>query len=408
MPVRTRARAVRHLAVTVAATMIAAVTIGPASAQPPQKEGQQPPGHGEVRPPGLAKQDTLRWVAPKDLRIGAAIEGRGHPEHHGDIEDPFTHDQEYRRIAAAEFNSLTPENQLKWEFIHPDEQGVYNFGPADELVAFAQDNGMDVRGHTLLWHSQNPAWLEEGDFSADELRDILRDHIHTVVGRYAGKIQQWDVANEIFHGNGDLRMEENIWLRELGPEIIADAFRWAHEADPDAELFLNDFGVESINAKSTAYYDLIQELLDDDVPVHGFGVQGHLSIQFGFPGTLEQNLQRFDDLDVATAITEIDVRMVLGPDGEPTAAQLERQADDYRRALEACLNVEGCGSFTIWGFTDRYSWIPLFFDDQGAALILDEDFNRKPAYHELQRTLLESRPGGEQRYERHPAFTRAG
>jgi endo-1,4-beta-xylanase len=311
--------------------------------------------------------------------------------------DPFPNDQEYRKLLAAEFNSVTPENQLKWEFVHP-ERDVYNFGPTDAIVDFARRNNQEVRGHTLLWHSQNPAWLEEGDFTDEDLREILREHIFTVVDRYKGRIHQWDVANEVFDGNGNLRTQENIWLRELGSGIIADAFRWAHEADPKAQLFFNDYGAEGINAKSDAYYELIRDLRAQGVPVHGFAVQAHLSTRYGFPSDMEANLQRFDDLGLATAVTELDVRMDLPGGAKPTAAQLQKQADYYRQALEACLNVEGCDSFTLWGFTDKYSWVPVFFPDQGAATIMWEDFERKPPYYALQDTLLEARPGraGEQ------------
>ncbi|GGI09775.1 endo-1,4-beta-xylanase [Egicoccus halophilus] len=334
--------------------------------------------------------DTLRGVAPLDLEVGVAVAGGGH---HLEMPypDPFPNDVVYRSHLAREFSSLTPENHLKWEFVHP-EQGTYNLAPAEAIVEFAEANGQVVRGHTLLWHSQNPLWLEEGDFTPDELRGILREHILTVVGHFAGRIQQWDVANEIFTGEGEFR-EENIWIRNLGPGIIADAFRWAHEADPDALLFFNDYSVESINAKSTAYYELAQQLLDEGVPVDGFGAQGHLGIQWGFPGDLQANLERFDALGLETAITEVDVRMVLDDTGRPTPAQLARQADDYRRTLQACLNVEGCRSYTIWGWSDRYSWVPVFFPDQGAATVTFEDFSRKPAYYALHRTLLDSLPG---------------
>ena len=330
-------------------------------------------------------------MAPRDLKIGTAVAGGGHHETMP-YPDPFPNDREYRRILAAEFNSVSPENQMKWEFIHP-ERGTYRFGPADEIVKFARRHKQVVRGHTLLWHSQNPEWLEKGDFTRAQLRRILRDHIRTVVGRYQGRIHQWDVANEIFDDQGNLRAEENIWIRELGPGIIADAFRWAHEADPKAKLFFNDYSAESVNAKSNAYYALIQELLDDGVPVHGFSVQGHLSLQYGFPTDLRANLQRFDDLGLDTAITEVDVRMVLPAGGRPTAEQLEQQASYYNQALEACLAVEDCTSFTVWGFTDKYSWVPVFFDTEGAATIMWEDFERKPAYYVLRGTLAEARYG---------------
>lgn len=341
--------------------------------------------------PGLEKQDTLRWVAPQDLKIGTAVAGGGHHETQP-YPDPFTFDQEYRERLAAEFNSVSPENQLKWEFVHP-ERDTYRFAEMDAIVEFAQQNKQVVRGHTLFWHSQNPEWLEEGNFSKDELRAILKEHIQTVVGRYAGKIQQWDVANEIFNGDGTLRTTDNIWIRELGPEIIADAFRWAHEADPEAKLFFNDYGVEGINAKSNAYLELIPRLQAQGVPVDGFAIQGHLSTRYGFPGDLKANLQRFDDLGLETAITEIDVRMDIAPGTTPTAAQLEKQASYYDRALEACVAVEECNSFTIWGFVDKYSWVPVFFAGEGEATVMWNDFTRKPAYYALQETLEQASPG---------------
>ncbi|MDA0566029.1 endo-1,4-beta-xylanase [Streptomonospora sp. S1-112] len=344
-------------------------------------------GHdGRHTPPhSNAKFDRLRWAAPQDVVIGTAVAGGGHHLEQ-DYPDPFTSDGRYRRVLAQQFSSVSPENQMKWEYLRP-ERDRYDFAMADRIVDFAERNGQAVRGHTLLWHSQNPAWLEEGDFTDAELREILHDHITTVVGRYAGRIDQWDVTNEIFDEAGQLRTEENIWLRELGPGIIADAFRWAHEADPHAELFLNDYGVEEANAKSDAYYDLAQQLLADGVPLHGFSTQAHLSLDYPFPHGLEDNLRRFDDLGLATAVTEMDVRMNVPENGRPTRAQLREQADYYRQGLSACLAVEGCDSFTIWGFTDKYSWVPVFFEGEGSATVMTDDYTRKPAYYSLWSTL---------------------
>jgi endo-1,4-beta-xylanase len=339
---------------------------------------------------GSHERDTLRRAAPEGLRIGTAVAGGGHHETQP-VSDPFDTDEEYRALIAEEFDSVTPENHLKWEMVHP-VRGEYDFERADEIVAYAQEHDQVVRGHTLVWHSQNPGWLEAGGFTSEELREILRDHIHTVVGRYEGRIQQWDVANEIFDDDGTWR--DTIWYDAFGPDYVADALRWAHEADPDALLFLNDYNVEGITAKSTAWYELIQVLLADDVPVHGFGIQGHLSIEFGFPADVRANLERFDDLGIRTAFTEVDVRMVLPDDGVPTEEQLQRQASDFGRLLAACLDVEGCDSFTVWGFADQYSWVSAFFAGEGAANLMFEDFTRKPAYHELQRLLAEGRPGG--------------
>ncbi|MDN3271589.1 endo-1,4-beta-xylanase [Streptomyces sp. MA15] len=354
---------------------------GSASAAP--SAGPKPPPHSH------ASSDRLRAAAPEGFVIGTAVAGGGHHLEQ-DYPDPFTHDREYRKILGREFSSVSPENQMKWDHIHP-ERDRYDFEQADKIVEFARKNRQVVRGHTLLWHSQNPAWLEEGDFTKAELRGILREHITTVVGRYKGRIQQWDVANEIFDDQGGLRTQDNIWIRELGPGIVADAFRWAHKADPGAKLFFNDYNVESVNAKSDAYYALVKDLLEQRVPVHGFSVQGHLSTRYGFPGDLADNLRRFDALGLETAVTELDVRMDVPEGGTPTAAQEKQQADYYRRMLQACLEVDGCNSFTIWGFTDKYSWVPVFFEGEGWATVMTDAFVRKPAYHALRDTLKDAR-----------------
>jgi endo-1,4-beta-xylanase len=339
--------------------------------------------------PGQDEPETLRAAAPDGFRIGTAVAGGGHHETQP-VPDPFTTDEAYREVLAADFDSVTPENHLKWEMVHP-ERGRYDFERADEIIAFAEEHDQVVRGHTLVWHSQNPAWLEAGDFSADELREILRDHIQTVVGRYRGRIEQWDVANEVF--DDDATWRDSVWYDALGPSFVADALRWAHEADPDAQLFLNDYNVEGLNAKSTAWYELIEELLADDVPVHGFGLQGHLSLEYGSPAHVQANLERFAALGLRTAFTEVDVRMALPDDGTPTDEQLERQAAAFGELLEVCLAVEGCDSFTVWGFTDRYSWVPVFFPGEGAANIRDDVLQPKPAYDELLRLLAEASDG---------------
>ncbi|WP_114560281.1 endo-1,4-beta-xylanase [Desertihabitans aurantiacus] len=350
--------------------------------------------------PSVQSLDTLRDWAPRQFRIGTAVAGGGHHTS-ADYPEPFPSDPTYRAFLADQFSSLTPENQMKWNHIHP-EPDRYDFEQADAIVDFAERNGQVVRGHTLFWHSQNPTWLEQGDHSPEELRAILREHVETVVGRYAGRIQQWDVANEIFDDAGQLRTEDNIWIRELGPGIVADVFRWTHEADPQAELFFNDYNVEGPNAKSDAYHALIQQLLADGVPVHGFGMQAHLGLQYGFDGRMQENLQRFDDLGLATAVTEIDIRGPVGEDGQLSPELRQRQADWYAAALEACLAVEGCRSFTIWGVLDEHSWVPGTFPGQGDALTLEGDYQRKPAYCALQETLATGtgRPGRDRRWER--------
>jgi len=188
-------------------------------------------------------------------------------------------------------------------------------------------------------------------------------------------------VNEAFNEDGTLR--DTIWLRALGPGYIADAFRWAHQADPSAILFLNDYNVEGINAKSTAEYNLVKDLRRQGVPVQAFGIQGHLGIQYGLPGDVLPNVQRFDALGVKTAFTEVDVRMILPDDNIKTQAQ----AEGFGMMLRACLLVRHCISYTVWGFTDKYSWVPGVFDGQGAATPMDENLQPKPAYNTLKQTF---------------------
>ncbi|MEV5167691.1 endo-1,4-beta-xylanase [Streptomyces werraensis] len=375
-------RPFRFATVALATAALALPLLG-GSASAASSAGPRPPQHSH------AQFDRLRAAAPEGFVIGTAVAGGGHHLEQ-DYPDPFTYDKEYRKVLGREFSSVSPENQMKWDYIHP-ERDRYDFGQADAIVEFARKNRQVVRGHTLLWHSQNPAWLENGDFTKEELRGILREHITTVVGRYKGKIQQWDVANEIFDDQGNLRTQDNIWIRELGPGIVADAFRWAHKADPKAKLFFNDYNVESVNAKSDAYYALVKDLRAQRVPVHGFSVQGHLSTRYGFPGDLADNLRRFDALGLETAVTELDVRMDVPEGSLPTPAQEKQQAEYYQRMLQACLEVDGCNSFTIWGFTDKYSWVPVFFEGEGFATVMTDDFDRKPAYYALRDTLKDTR-----------------
>lgn len=317
----------------------------------------------------------LRELAGRQLLVGTAVDHAA-----------FTTDATYRERVASEFSSITAENVMKWEVVEPT-RGELDFAAADELMAAAKRNGQQVRGHTLLWHNQLPAWLtsgvESGAIDADELRGILRKHITDEVRHFRGRIYQWDVVNEVIDDNAQLR--DTIWLRELGPGYIADAFRWAHQADRKAKLFLNDYNVEGISAKSDAYLALAKDLLAQGVPVHGFGAQGHYGVQYGFhtASDVAANLARFEKLGLETAMTEVDVRMLMPTDN----VKLQAQAQGYSVLMQGCLLAKRCNSFTVWGFTDKYSWVPGFFDGEGAANLLDESFAAKPGYRELQAVL---------------------
>ncbi len=283
----------------------------------------------------------------------------------------------YTETLAREFDLLTPENAMKFNSLHPTLYR-YNFDAADMLVEFAEKNDMQVRGHTLVDHNQLASWLLEGDWTRDELVRILQDHVTTVVEHYKGQVVAWDVVNEAVADDGNLR--ENIWLTGIGPEYIDMAFHWAHQADPDALLFYNDYNGEGLGTKSNAIYALVQQLLQRGVPIHGVGLQMHVSVN-SFPKSqdIAVNMERLSTLDLDVHITEMDVRI----QAPPTNKDLTKQADIYRDTLRVCLSVQNCKAFIMWGFTDLYSWIPSHFEGWDAALIFDKSYQPKPAYNAL-------------------------
>ena len=242
---------------------------------------------------------------------------------------------------------------------------------------------MQVRAQPLVWHEDLPRWLTERTFSRDALMAILRQHIRTIVGRYRAQVVLRDVANEAVDDGGSLR--DTIWLRGIGPDYIDSAFRWAHEADPEARLFYNDFGGEGLGRKSDAIYALVQGLQKRGVPIHGVGLQMHVSLDSS-PALRDvaANMNRLAALGLEVHITEMDVRIK----GSVTEERLAAQARTYRDTLGVCLSAQNCKAFMMWGFTDRHSWIPQFFSGSGAALIFDESYRPKPAYNALVDLLM--------------------
>ncbi|MET7473080.1 endo-1,4-beta-xylanase [Streptomyces sp. NPDC005648] len=311
-------------------------------------------------PSAHAADTPLRdLAAAKGKVIGTAVTGSKLTGTYGDV-------------AGAQFNSLTPGNAMKWGTVEPT-QGSFNWAEADQIVAFAQAHNQQVRGHTLVWHNQNPGWLTNGSWTPAQLGTLLQNHITTEVTRYKGKIAAWDVVNEAFNEDGTYR--PTLWYDSLGADYIANALTWAHAADPAAKLYINDYNVEGVNAKSTALYNLVKDLKSRGVPLDGVGLQAHLVLG-QVPSTLQQNIQRFADLGVDVAITELDVRMALPSD----STKLAQQAADYKSVVAACVAVTRCAGVTVWGFTDSDSWVPSTFPGYGAATPYDENYAPKPAY----------------------------
>ncbi|MGW8063741.1 endo-1,4-beta-xylanase [Streptomyces ziwulingensis] len=267
----------------------------------------------------------------------------------------------YTATLNREFTSATPENEMKWDATEPT-RGTFTFAAADQVVNHARGQGMDVRGHTLVWHSQLPPWV--GGLGAADLRTAMNDHINRVMGHYKGRIHSWDVVNEAFQDGGSGARRSSPFQDKLGDGFIEEAFRTARAADPAAKLCYNDYNTDGVNAKSTAVYRMVQDFRSRGVPIDCVGFQGHFNGNSPVPADFQANLQRFADLGVDVQITELDI------EGSGTA-----QADSYARVVTACLAVDRCTGITVWGVTDRYSW-----RSAGTPLLFDGDYRAKPAY----------------------------
>jgi endo-1,4-beta-xylanase len=304
----------------------------------------------------------------------------------------------YASTLAREFNMVEPEDALKWEVVHPEPHS-FDFSQADQVVDFAIGHGMKVRGHTLVWHQQNPKWLKEGKYSSAELGQILESHIKTVVGHYRGKIFAWDVVNEAFDELRPGQLRSTIWrdqpgigLAANGSSYIERCFRWAHEADPQALLFYNEAEAEAMNPKSDAIYAMVRDFRQRGVPIAGVGVQMHIANLHADVASVSANIKRFTALGVQVHITEMDVALPVDANRDVRHQDLQLQADIYRQIAAACLSHPGCTAIQTWGFTDKYSWIGSHSKQtQGAALPFDQNYRAKPAYVALWDALAAGR-----------------
>jgi endo-1,4-beta-xylanase len=323
-------------------------------------------------------------------------------------------------LVKEQFNQISPENDLKWQLIHPREgKDGYDFEPADAYVNFGLSNNMYVVGHTLVWHSQTPNWVfagtnappatanvsptntpPRGGFgfgrytgpraSREELLERMREHIHTVVGRYKGKIKCWDVVNEaIADGTGTNILRNSLWLEIIGPDFIAKAFQYAHEADPDAILRYNDYGLEN-PAKRKKLATLIKSLQAEGAPIHAIGSQAHVNVSMTFD-TMDQALTEIATLGLPIHITELDVNSAsggqrgFGADISANASATQgglvsdadkKLADAYAGIFRAFLkHSDSVKLVTFWGANDANSWRAA-----GKPLLFDGDCQPKPAF----------------------------
>jgi endo-1,4-beta-xylanase len=296
-------------------------------------------------------------------------------------------DTVYRRIAVKQFNSITAENDFKPECLHP-EPLFYDWAPADSIAKFCAETGKRLHGHTLLWHKQLPPWMTDFQGNAADWEEMLRTHIHTIVSHYKGKVLAWDVVNEAFDEDGTL--SRTIWLEHIGPDYIEKAFRFAHEADPDALLFYNDFNLESNSVKRSSAISFLNDLKNKGVQVDGIGLQMHISISYPSASQIATALQEIAEAQFRVHISELDIS--VNPDNkdiELTDKLLAKQADllekivtSYNQLLEQYRY-----GITFWGITDKYSWLRSFYKREDYPLLYDDNYEPKPCYCKLKEVL---------------------
>jgi endo-1,4-beta-xylanase len=328
----------------------------------------------------LYAQETLKNYADKiPLNIGTCVGAAF-----------IQNDQTYINTLKREFNTVVCENDMKAGALQP-AQGAFNFTNADKLVAFARQNNMKIRGHTLVWHNQNPNWLSKGSWTRATLLAAMKAHINGVLNHFKGQIIEWDVVNEAFDDNNAGARRSSFWQNTIGNDFIDSAFTYAHQADPAALLFYNDYATCTVNAKSTAIYNMIKTLQTNGIPIHGIGFQSHQQTSDSSSSLLANmkvNFDRFAALGLKISITELDVRMPMPSD----QSKLNAQAKVYRMIIQAALATPACRTFMMWGFTDKFSWIPAQFPGEGAACIYDENYQPKSAYAALLDVLKNPTP----------------
>lgn len=271
-------------------------------------------------------------------------------------------------LLANHFNSITAENDMKFIEIQP-AQGQFTFEKADQLAAFAKKNGMKMRGHTLVWHNQTPDWVfldDNGDkVDRETLLQRMKDHINTVMKRYKGTIFCWDVVNEAVTDEGPELYRPTKWLEIIGEDYIEKAFEFAHEADPDALLFYNDYN-ESNPQKREKIYKLVKSLVDKGVPIHGVGLQAHWNLVNPSLEDIRTAIDRYASLGLKLHLTELDVSVFNHEDkrtdlSEPTPEMLELQAERYLQVFHLLREYRASiTSVTFWGAADDYSWLRDF------------------------------------------------
>ncbi|GHA76278.1 endo-1,4-beta-xylanase [Pontibacter akesuensis] len=337
---------------------------------------------------------SLKEAFEGDFYVGAALNGR----------QVSGNDAKALNIIQEQFNTISPENLLKWESVHP-RPNEYNFEPADNYVALGEQHDLFTVGHTLVWHNQTPKWVFEDaqgkPVSKEELLKRMQDHISTVAGRYKGKIDSWDVVNEALNDDGTLR--QSPWLKIIGEEYLQKAFEFAHQADPEMELYYNDYNLWK-PAKRDGAVRLVRNLQEKGIKVAGIGMQGHYGLHAPSLEDIEASIEAFAALGVKVSFTEVDIDVLPNPSNRQGADidatfEFDQKYNVYTEGLPDSVQqqltqryVELFDLFkkhsdkidrvTFWGVTDNDSWLnnwPI----QGRTsypMLFDRAYQPKPAY----------------------------
>ena len=303
-------------------------------------------------------------------------------------------------LILKHFESVTAENAMKMGPIHPKE-GEFFWADADAIVNFAQTNKLKIRGHTLCWHNQTPNWLfkdgQGGDVTKEVLLKRLKDHIAAVVGRYKGKIYAWDVVNEVIDDDDSIYFRDSPWYKICGEEFVAKAFEYAHEADPNALLFYNDYNTESAG-KRERIYKMLKGLLDKKVPIHGVGLQAHWSIFGPTEQEIQESIEKFSSLGLKIQFTELDVSVYQSehsrrdrrPDeSDAFTSEMEaKQVEQYKMIFKVFrAHKDKITGVTFWNVSDKSSWLDNFpvRGRKNYPLLFDQNLQPKKVYWEVVR-----------------------
>lgn len=295
----------------------------------------------------------------------------------------------YRQIVIQEFSSITAENAMKGQHMQP-EKGKFVWDNTDYLVEFCQTYHKQLHGHTLIWHLQQPQWLKnfQGDSAAWE--GVMKDHIQTIVRRYKGKVKSWDVVNEAIDDKDTSSLRKSMWTEHLGEDYITRAFQYAHEADPQALLFYNDYGIENNNQKLAAVLKRVDDFKRRGIPIHGVGLQMHINCKHSIED-IEYALGEISRRGLKVHISELDLS--VNPEGEDTSiseALLQKQKEKIKEitALYKALPPANQYALTFWGVSDADSWIRSWFKRKDWPLLYDDNYQPKPAYQGFMEGLI--------------------